>query len=156
MREQHDANAKREERERGARREEEGEGEEKENETNSNANTVGLKRGLNICLADGRQLQMKKNVHIHDGFYYTRTHKHRCIYTYISLYTEEKCSTHPFYHIIFVVEIVEKEKKFVFFSFSPLLVTGGNHSINHLIRISLVERKHRSELNSGHGSPIVT
>jgi hypothetical protein len=38
----------------------------------ANANTVETRRGLNICFANGRQSTTgkKRNVHIHDGFYY--------------------------------------------------------------------------------------
>jgi hypothetical protein len=53
---------------------------------NSNANTVELRRGLNICLADGRQpnncRRRKMCIHKMDSITHT--------------YTKEKCVTDPF------------------------------------------------------------
>jgi hypothetical protein len=85
---------------------------------NSNANTVELTRGLNICLADGRQPTTADQ----EKCAYTRwILLHIYIYTYIHIHIcihiQKRNAWHIlFYHIIFT-DSLKKENKFVFFSF---------------------------------------
>lgn len=73
---------------------------------NSNANIIELRRGLNICLANGRQP--------------TIADEEKCAYTrwiLLQIYIQKKNAWHiVFYHIIFT-DSLKKKNKLIFFSF---------------------------------------